>query len=346
MARSDHTGMTFVDPLPTRGDVRDIAPGVKWARLPLPFRLNHVNVWLLPEVDGYTLIDCGVEGAEMRALWDDMLAGPLEGQPITRFVATHGHTDHVGLSGYLCERFDIPYVSTLGEWLWPRLRHLEAAEPARPQLRRFMTQHGCDEALIQSMIAARPTFVAALGPPPAALVRLVDGQIIRMGGFDWRVMVAAGHADEHASFYCEETRVLIAGDQILSHISPVVGVFPNEPDGDPLADYLASLPRFAELPEDTLVLPSHGTPFRGLHARVNWLASHHDERLDKLLGLLDQPVTTSEAAHRLFTRAMAEGAGMLAVAETLSHLHRLVGQGRLAKSQRDDGVMIFSPLRG
>ncbi|MBN8938081.1 MAG: MBL fold metallo-hydrolase [Rhizobiales bacterium] len=329
-------------PTPQPGEVAELAPGLAWARLPLPFILNHVNVWFLDEGQAWTAVDAGIESPEMRALWEAMLAGPLGGRPLARLVATHGHTDHVGLAGHLVERHGIPFASTLIEWLWARIRHADSHEPPKPHVAQYMARNGCDAALVKRFATDRSTFATALGPPPRQIERLHDGAILAMGGRDWQVMTAGGHTEEHASFYSAADHILIAGDQVLSHITPVIGVFPGEPDADPLAEYLASLDRFTALPEDTLVLPSHGLPFHGLHLRLKALRDHHVKRLDRLHQALDRPMSAYEAAVVLFPRAMGDGHAYLAISETLAHLHRLRGDGLVDVETDAAGVRLFA----
>ncbi|QCK85435.1 MBL fold metallo-hydrolase [Phreatobacter aquaticus] len=326
---------------PAAGEVVEITEGLHWARMPLPFVLNHVNVWFLPETAGWTAVDAGVESPDMRALWQRLVKGPL-GRPLVKLVATHGHTDHIGLAGHLVDRFDMPFASTLVEWLSAKLRYADQQQPHRPHVQRFLAQNGCHPDLIKRLADDRAMFAKALGPQPSEIERLIDGRTLRMGGRDWQVMTAGGHAEEHASFYSAESRVLIAGDQILSHITPVIGIFPGEPKADPLGDYLVSLERFRTLPEDTLVLPSHGTPFRGLHRRLDALRDHHAGRLDMLRAGVDRPMSGYEAAHVLFPRAMAAGHAFLAVAETLAHLRRLEVDGSFVSIDGRDGVRRFA----
>lgn len=327
---------------PAGGATIEVAPGILWARMPLPFRLNHVNIWLLDDGDGWTLIDTGVQTEACRAIWETLLAG----RRINRLIATHGHTDHVGLAGWLVERAgDVPFWSTLTEWMSAQVRVWDARHPVRNDVERFLVNNGCDAATLDAYRADRVKTNTLLGPLPGSLQRLRDGEIVHFGGRNWKIIAAGGHAIEHASFWCENDRILIAGDQILSKISPMIGVFPALPDADPLAEYLASLPRFRSLPADTLVLPSHGLPFTGLHTRVDQLAHHHELRLDDLTRLMDAPHTAMELTTGLFQKAVAEGQARLALAETLAHANHLVGRGRAVRRQADDGRFLFDRPR-
>lgn len=327
---------------PKGSETIEVAPGILWARIPLPFRLNHVNVWLLRESDGWTVIDTGTANAAAREIWDELLTGVLSGAPIVRQVATHGHTDHVGLAGWLYELSGgAPYHITLVEWLSATVRIDESRSPLGPHSLQFMLSHGCDELTVESFREERRRTNAQMVPLPTSIERLRNGQTMRFGQRNWQVMVCGGHAAEHASFYCAEDNILIAGDQILSKISPMIGVMASEPHADPLTEYLASLDRFRALPADALVLPSHGLPFHGLHTRADQLEHHHELRLKDLERLIEGPSTAMQLAHGLFARAVADGQGRHAFAETLAHLHYLLSHGRVTRTRDSGNRLLF-----
>ncbi|MEZ5818212.1 MAG: MBL fold metallo-hydrolase [Hyphomicrobiaceae bacterium] len=327
---------------PVGAETIEVAPGILWARIPLPFRLNHVNVWLMREHDGWTIVDTGTSDDQARAVWDQLLAGPLSGAPIVRLVATHGHTDHVGLAGWLFDRSGgVPYHITLTEWLSAQLRVEEAKSPLGPCAIQFLEQHGCDPDTIASFGEERIRTRTYMGALPEEFIQLRDGATVRFGGRKWEVMICGGHAAAHASFWCAEEKILIAGDQVLSKISPMIGVFPQEPEANPLAEYLASLDRFRHLPADALVLPSHGLPFHGLRVRVEELAYHHEVRLTTLLGLMAAPSTTMALARGLFPKPVAEGQGRHAFAETLAHAHYLLETGSAERHRDVGGLLTF-----
>jgi glyoxylase-like metal-dependent hydrolase (beta-lactamase superfamily II) len=326
---------------PPPGETREIAPELFWARLPLPMRLNHVNIWLMREGDGWLAIDAGLDTAACRDIWEKLLAGPLGGRPIRRLVLTHGHPDHVGLAGWLSERFDCRFQATRTEWLFALWRREQRGQPMGARIRRFFLRHGCDAETLDRFEREDATIERGLYPVPAQFERLRHGRMLTMGGRPFRVIVGGGHADEHASFQCENRPLLIAGDQILQRITPMIGVFGNEPEGDPLSDYLASLERFEPLPADTLVLPSHGLPFIGLHARLRQLRAHHEERLAQFLDAMDRPRSAYELAGIVFERAMQEGQGRFALAETLAHLRYGETQGQARRITAADGGITF-----
>lgn len=331
---------------PKGAETIEIAPGILWARVPLPFRLNHVNCWLLREAEGWTVIDTGTANKEAKAVWEQLLGGVLSGAPIVRLIATHGHTDHVGLAGWLFELSGgVPYYITLVEWLSATVRIDESRSPIGPHALKFMNAHGVDNDTVESFRDERRRTNAQMLPLPTAIERLRNGQCLIFGGRSWEVIVCGGHAAEHASFWCEEDKILIAGDQILSKISPMIGVFSGEPEADPLTEYLGSLDRFHPLAGDALVLPSHGLPFTGLMTRVEELAHHHVSRLAALETLMETPSTAMELARGLFPKPVAEGQGRHAFAETLAHAHHLVAHGRAIRSRDGKGRYTFAPAR-
>ena len=328
---------------PETGQVIELAPGLFWARLSLPFRLNHVNVWLLEENDGWTVVDCGAAGETTEAAWKTLHAGPMGGKPIRGLIGTHGHTDHVGISSWFVETFDTTLTMTLSEWQSASLRHVRTRERPEQHVLDFYRNHGCDAETLERFAGGRIAHGIRIGRQPGRFVRMRDGDVITAGGRKWQVIVGGGHADEHASLYCADDDILIAGDQILQRITPVVGVFPDQPESHPLHDYLESLPRFAALDNAALVLPSHGLPFYGLRERTQFLINHHMDRLADLSGYLTEEMTGYQCAERLFERAVKEGHGVLALAETLAHLHYLERTEKAHRTISEEGRVLFAP---
>ena len=336
----------LLDAPPAPGETLPLLDGLTWVRVPLPFVLDHVNCWLLDDgaaSDGVTLIDTGADRPETRALWTHVLSAHLGERRVSRLVCTHGHPDHVGLAGWLCETLNVPLHMTLAEWLAPQVWREESLKPMTPATKAFFSSHGVSGQEIAGMDRSRESAPFSMSPMPSSFVRMRDGDTIKFGGRSWKVLVNGGHADEHASFYCKEDGLMIAGDQILSRISPVVGVFPAQPQSEPLSDYLASLKRLRKLPADTIVLPSHGMPFRGLHARIDQLSAHHAARLGTLWELLSTPSTGIEMALGLFPKAMAaKGQTVMALAETLAHAQHLVAKKQATRNVAADGTVRFA----
>lgn len=343
----------FGETIPVPGEALEIVPGLRWARMPLPFALDHVNLWLLQdnvEQDGamragWSLIDTGAGTDATRAAWEQLLAEGLDGQALVRLIATHCHPDHVGLAGWLCERFGAPFWTTTGEFGFMRM--MAAALPgvdgpsAIPHFRR----HGLRDAAMLDQMGSRRNYYPSLVPTvPLAYTRLQDDQNVTIGGQLWRVITGFGHSPEHASLYCATLNILVSGDMVLPRISTNVSVFAVEPDGNPLQLYLDSLGKFADLPEDVLVLPSHGKPFRGLHTRIRQLREHHVERLAEVITACAVPQSAADIVPIMFRRPLDAHQLSFALGEALAHLHKLWYDGRLTRAAGNDGVLLFTQI--
>lgn len=341
------------DTLAQPGAALELADGVRWIRMPLPFALDHINLWLLrDEIDGregWTIVDCGVSRPEVQALWERIFAEALEGLPVLRVIVTHMHPDHVGLAGWICERWDAPLWMSMTDYFVAR--HWSQPDPAdaggatgEPAVRHFAA-HGLQDPEALDQIRQRASYYPNLvGPVPASFRRLMHGDTLTIGGRPWQVIVGYGHAPEHVSLSCDALRVLISGDMVLPRISTNVSVFNFEPEADPLPLYLKSLDRYADLPQDTLVLPSHGKPFRGLHERIRQQHEHHAERLAEVVEACATPKSAAEIVPVLFRRQLDLHQLTFAMGEALAHLHALYFDGKLRRSQDDDGIYRFQTV--
>ena len=325
---------------PESGTLREIAPGVNWLRMPLPFvGLDHINLWLLEDGDGWTIVDCGMRSRKIQEHWERIFDECLDGRPIKRVLVTHFHPDHVGLAGWLVERWGVDLWMTRTEWLFGRMLCLDAQETAPESVIAFYRSAGMDQATLDKLKEQGfGNYRRSVTAIPESFQRIVDGDSIHIGGRAWRVIVGHGHAPEHACFHCPELGLLISGDQILPGITPHIGVYPGEPEANPLAEYLASLRRFYQVPPETLVLPSHKLPFKGLHKRLDELAAHHRERLELLYGACADPQTVLDTLPVLFHRKFDLFETYLALGESLAHLRYLIDEGRLRRETGPDGV--------
>lgn len=328
---------------PAPGEALPIAPGVRWLRMKLPFALNHINLWLLEDGESWTAVDCGFALPETREAWEQVFARHLGGRPIGRVIVTHYHPDHIGLAAWLVERWQAPFLIAEKEWLHARLHASEPGDGEGARLRRdFARRAGLDDAASTVFAERQGNYRRGVPAVPASYRRIGEGSTIAIGGRTWRVLIGEGHAPEHACLFCEETGVLIAGDQILPRISPNISVQPHEPAGDPLARYLASLARLRrELPPDIFVLPSHNLPFRGVHLRIDELAAHHEARCREVVAACTRPLAAADLLPVLFRRQLDRHQLGFALGEALAHLHYLEGQGRLARHPGADGVDRF-----
>lgn len=312
-----------------------VAPGMWKVRVPLPFPPLEVNAWLMEGQGGWTLIDSGVDDAPTRALFEQVLSDPrLGGKPVNRLLVTHFHPDHVGLAGWLHARTGAEISMSRVEWLQARLLLNEQPQEVVPQLAAHFAQCGAPEPFLALLERRGMLYHKWVGPLPRRYFRLAAGDEVSLAGAFWRVMIGEGHAPEMVCLYSAERRMLIAADQVLGRISPHIGTHPSDPDADPLGAFLRSLTAFEALPEDTLVLPSHGEPFHGLHARIAALRAHHRERLDRLLEFCATPRTVMDTLDVLFRPLPMEQVGF-GLSEALAHLRYLEVSGELA---RDSGA--------
>ena len=333
----------FGEPL-AAGETREVAPGVLWLRMPLPFTLNHINLWAIEDGPGWAIVDTGTKTPDALATWQQLLAGPLGGKPLTRVIVTHMHPDHVGMAGWLTRKFDCRLWMTRLEYLTCRTLAADTGREAPEDAIRFYRQCGWSTEALDHYRARFGGFGKYLHALPDSFQRMSEGDALRIGGREWRVIVGRGHSPEHACLLCDELGVLISGDQVLPRISSNVSVFPTEPEADPLGDWLASITRLRGLlGDDLLVLPAHGEPFRGLHARLDRLAAGHARGLERLRRSLAEPKRAIDVFGALFARPI-DGKGELlgmATGESMAHLNHLVARGEVRREAGADGVLAY-----
>jgi len=314
---------------PPEGTATTVADGIMWVRMRLPFALDHVNLWLLDDGDGWLAIDAGLNIVGTYAAWEALFATVLGGRPITRVLVTHYHPDHVGAAGWLCARWDAPLLMARTEYLQCRMLWGVGDADAQADMTGWARRLDLPATLAAAIGQRGNPYRAGLSPPPTRYGRLREADVLTVGTRRWTVMIGTGHAPEMVCLFDPADRILIAADQILPTITPNVSVWSQEPAADPLADFLASLAILGTLPADTLVLPSHGLPFRGMQSRIAALLAHHEERLMLVSETCATPRTVAEVMGVLFPRALDPHQATFASGETLSHLNHLVGRGRL-----------------
>src|SRR5438093_7543472 len=326
---------------PAPADVRAVAPGIYWLRMPLPFQLNHINLWLLEDGPGWTIVDTGVGLDDTRALWERVFATHLGGRPVSRVLVTHFHPDHMGNAGWLTARWKTELWCTQAEWLYAQFAwRSRGAADFEPRLAHFR-RHGCGpEALVQ--LGRRGNHYPSLVPEVSSEFRRIrEADAITIGSRTFRVMTVLGHAPEHACLWDETGRVLISGDQVLPKITTNVSVWSEQPGLNPLRLYLDSLDRFEPMAPDTLVLPSHGLPFRGLHARPGYLRAHHTTRPNEALDGPVHPRPAAELVPALFPPQLDRHPLNLTLGDAIAHLRFLEDGGRAVRLVDADGVHRF-----
>jgi glyoxylase-like metal-dependent hydrolase (beta-lactamase superfamily II) len=329
---------------PAPGEFIVVAPGVKWIRMPLPFALNHINLWLIEDFEGWAIVDTGFGIEATWDLWERHFADAMEGKPATRIIVTHYHPDHVGSARWLSDRTGAQVWMTEAEFLTAHAVREGIAGWTRENGNVLFKSHGLDAHRLEAQTTRGNSFRRGVPALPLTYRRLIDGDNISIGGKNWRVTTMFGHAPEHATLYCEALRVLISGDQVLPRITTNVGVWGSQPDGNPLKLFLDSFMKLKDLPEDVLVLPSHDRVFRGLHERIAQLHAHHDARLAEMLDACGEPVSAAEMLPALFKRELDDHQLMFALGETIAHLNYLHQSGRLARTRSEDGVYRFERI--
>jgi glyoxylase-like metal-dependent hydrolase (beta-lactamase superfamily II) len=328
------------DEAPPAGTVTEIAPGVRWLRMPLPFALNHINLWLLEDGPGWTVVDTGLDMPNTREIWEEIFATALDGKPITRVLVTHFHPDHLGLAGWLARRWNAPLWISEREWLYGRRHSLDTDDAAYiAEYLPFFRRAGVAAEALGIMAERGNSFTKRVSAIPRSFHRIGDGDEIAIGGRSWRVVTGRGHAPEQSCLLCPELNLFIAGDQVLPRISPNVSCWPNEPDADPLTQFLDSLATLRRVvPPETLILPSHGLPFYGVQTRIDQLAAHHAARLADLEAACAEPQSTMEILPVLFRRKLDAQQLGFAVGEAVAHLNHLLAKNRLSRVEGEDGI--------
>lgn len=327
------------DSPPEVGAAIEVAPGVLWMRMPLPMALDHVNVYALDDGDSWTVIDTGFASKKSRAIWEQLLDGPLGGKPVGRIVVTHHHPDHVGLAGWFMERGAALWMPRTG-WLMTRMLVLDEQPVAPPEAIAFYKRSGMDPAVLAQRATDRPfNFADCVAPLPLGFNRLQEGGTFTMGGRVWDIRMGDGHAPEHATFWSRDDNLVIGGDQLLPSISANIGVYPTEPEADPVADWISACERLQPFArDDQLVLGGHKLPFTGLPMRMVQMIENHHGALRRLEEFLSEPRRGGECFVPLFKREITGDAYGLALVEAIAHLNHLHQTGRARRWLGDDGA--------
>lgn len=314
-----------------------------WLRLPLPMKLDHVNIYALDDGDSWTIIDAGMNTRLSREIWGELMGGPLAGKPVGRVMLTHHHPDHVGLAGWFQSEHGAELWSSRTAWLFARMLMLDEQAIMQPEAEAFYLSAGMDPEILAKRKAERPfNFADIVAPMPLGFTRLKQGDTVTMGGRMWDVHEGNGHAPEHLTFWSRDDNLVISGDQILPSISPNIGVYATEPEADPLAEWLEACERLSGLARpEHLVLGGHKLPFTGLPLRMRQLIDNHHGALRRLLKHLDEPKPASACFAPLFKRTIGEGEYGLALVEAVAHMNHLYREDLVTREKAPDGAWVY-----
>ena len=325
---------------PAPGQVIEVAPGILWARIPLPFRLNHINVYLIDDGDGWAILDTGIGNDATRAVWEALIAGPLAGRKLTRLIVTHFHPDHIGLAGWLCERFELPLFTSQTSYLGCLNISLSPGALDAKPYREFYLRHGLDAETTQRVATRGHNYLRMVSGLPPTFNRIVAGDTLVIGKRSFQVLTGNGHAPEQVMLYCAADNVFLAADQVLAKITPNVSVWAVDPHGDPLGLYMRSLGELKQqIPADALVLPGHQLPFLGLHTRSDELVAHHASRCAAITqACRAAPRSAAELVPVLFHIQLDPHQMSFAFSEVQAHINYMLRRGELAWAEGSDGV--------
>jgi glyoxylase-like metal-dependent hydrolase (beta-lactamase superfamily II) len=376
-AQENELDYVFGESLPGSGSTLPVADGIRWLRMRLPFALDHINLWLLRDHEGgregWTIVDCGIDNEGTRAAWERVFATELQGLPVLRVICTHMHPDHIGLAHWLTARWQCRLWISATDWNAARVASSAIGDAHSGHgAADFYALHGLNDPVALAEVRARSNLYASMvRQVPEQFRRLMHGMRLRIGNHDWQCIAGYGHAPEHIALHCPEidwgpeapaapspqgaaaglgaarrpAGVLIAGDMVLPRISTNISVYDTEPEANPLPLYLESIRAMRTLPADTLVLPSHGKPFTGLHRRIEQLLHHHDERCAEVLqACAEAPRSAAELLAVMFKRELDLHQTTFALGEAVAHVHALLADRQLKEVRRGDGVLRYATV--
>ena len=330
--------------VPAFGSTFEVVPGVRWLRMPLPMALDHINLYLIEDDDGWWIVDTGMNWGKVKEYWAMIFNNELGGKSIKGVFVTHMHPDHIGQAGWLCDRFKIPLHITFGEYYNAFSLSKMTAADLNWSVESYFRAAGLDDSFFINMKANFHGYASIVEPIPSSFIRMVEGSEYIIAGRTWRVVIGRGHSPEHACLYCEELAVMLSGDQIIPKITSNVSVMPSEPEANPLADWYESLRRFKEFPDDTLLLPAHNIPFKGLNSRLDFLISHHDDHLLALEEACVEAKTAAELMSVLFKRKLDDSQMSMAIGECIAHLNFLIRLNKIERVMNQQGINYYHSI--
>jgi len=319
---------------PPAGTTLEVAPGVKWLQMPLPMSLNHINLYLIEDHDGWTIVDTGIRGDETRDLWLKIIENEINDKPVTRIICTHMHPDHTGQAGFLTQHCRVSLSMSFKEYLMAKTMGPMTREGNHWETEAYFQRAGIEKSFLEELRNTPSNFAPGANdhPFPISFTRLEEGDQLSIGENSWEVIIGTGHSPEHVCLYSKKLRILISGDQILPIVTSNVSVHPTEPEANPLLGWLESHVKFkALIPNETLVLPAHNLPFYNVQARLDELIEHHEDRMLQLEESCVEPRIAADLLPVLFARKLEGYTKIMALGECIAHLHCLMGRNRIER---------------
>jgi glyoxylase-like metal-dependent hydrolase (beta-lactamase superfamily II) len=334
-SRPSSLSFPFAEP-PAFGETVEIAPGLLWARIPLPFRLDHVNIYLIEDQGGWAIFDTGIADDVTREAWTKLLAG----RRVTRVIVSHFHPDHIGLAGWLCARHDAPLLTSQTTYLGCINISLRPDNDAADHYRAFYVGNGLPDDVTAQVTTRGHSYLRMVTDLPPTFARIVAGDDLVIGGRTFRAMSGEGHAPEQIMLWCAEEKLFLAADEVLEKITPNISVWAIDPTADPLGLFYRSLRQLkTDLPEDALALAGHRLPFVGVHRRCDELIAHHEERCGMIAAACrERPQSVSDLLPVVFPRVADPHQLGFAFSEVFAHVNRMLRDGRLIWADRSAGV--------
>ena len=330
---------------PETGKLYQITEGVFWFPMPLPMMgPDYVNCYILEDGQDIALVDTGANMGDCKQIWENILHENFPKRRISNIYVTHHHPDHIGLAGWLCEKYGTEMICSRTAYLMAKMLSLDVHEKVSPSTELFWRQAGMSPEMLEEKLSSRPfNFGDGVTPLEKGFIRLIENEIIMINGVDWTVRMGNGHAPEHATFWSNELNLVLAGDQVLAGISSNLGVYPTEPNADTVGDWIVSCEKFLEVARDEhVVLPGHGRPFTGLPKRLVQLIENHRSALKRIKQDLNSSSKTAvELFKTIFKRDINQREYMLALHEAVGHVNHLYQTGMVYRNVRSDGAYIY-----
>ena len=329
---------------PKFGELTKIASDLYWAHFELPFRLNHVNLFLMDTPEGILILDAGLKSDHSEEHWEALLNGPLKSKKFAGLLITHYHPDHIGMAGWLQKKLNIKCLTTEKELFTAKTFRSMPDDEYAKLFRNVFVRAGMSE---EDIIAKGP----ATRLYKNRVYELPDFEIIKAGheivsnDGKWKVRTDSGHSPEHISLLDKERKLYLSGDFLLPRISPNISDNFFDPLDDRLGEYLKYLNEIQEIGSETSVFPCHDWPFKEGMQRAKDLIKHHNHRLSLILEALNKKsITIMDSISIIFDRKIGDEQMHFAIGEARAHLIHLDVTGQVRSEVDDRGTVHYNKI--